>query len=155
MGSPANILWLHTVTWWNDLNGLAPNVGEQAWWSRTKFCGSYPTIGSSSHRPHLEDHKEHTPDIPTDIFKSSHLLEQHIWFSVIETTLQGSNQTPFYDHKYFIMTCNVYVRFRWGFAANCTSPNEDFNQIENWKCHMFDFWLIPLDRITYGCSHIS
>ncbi len=33
------------------------------------------------------------------------------------------------------------------FPAKCTSPNEDLNQIEN--CHMFDFRLIPLDRITY------
>ena len=33
---------------------------------------------------------------------------------------------------------------------NGKTYNEDFNQIENWKCHMFDFWLIPLDRITYG-----
>ncbi len=36
-----------------------------------------------------------------------------------------------------------------GFSAKCTSPDEDFNQIENWKCDMFDFHLIPLDRITY------
>ncbi len=36
-----------------------------------------------------------------------------------------------------------------GFSAKCTSPSEDFNQIENWKCHMFDFQLLPLDRITY------
>ena len=37
-----------------------------------------------------------------------------------------------------------------GFSAKCTSPNEYFNQIEIWKCHMFDFRLIPLDRITYN-----
>ncbi len=36
-----------------------------------------------------------------------------------------------------------------GFSAKCTSPNENFNQVENWKCHMFDFRLIPLDRIIY------
>ena len=36
-----------------------------------------------------------------------------------------------------------------GFSAKCTSRNKDFNQIENWKCHMLDFRLIPLDRITY------
>ncbi len=36
-----------------------------------------------------------------------------------------------------------------GFSAKCTSPNEDFNQIENWKCHLFDFRLIPLGHITY------
>ncbi len=36
-----------------------------------------------------------------------------------------------------------------GFSTKCTTPNEDFNQIENWKCHMFDFGLIPLDCTTY------
>ncbi len=36
-----------------------------------------------------------------------------------------------------------------GFSAKCTSPNEHFNQIENWKCHMFDFRRIPQDRITF------
>ncbi len=36
-----------------------------------------------------------------------------------------------------------------GFSAKCTSPNEYFNQIENWKCHMFNFRLISIDRITY------
>ena len=36
-----------------------------------------------------------------------------------------------------------------GFSAKCTSPNEHFNQIENWKCHIFDFRLISLDHITY------
>ena len=35
-----------------------------------------------------------------------------------------------------------------GFSAKHTSPNEDFNQIENRKWHMFDFRLIPLDRFT-------
>ena len=34
------------------------------------------------------------------------------------------------------------------FSAKCTSPNMQFNQIENWKCHMFNFRLISLDRIT-------
>ena len=31
-----------------------------------------------------------------------------------------------------------------GFSAKCTSPN----QIENWKCHLCDFWLISLYHIT-------
>ncbi len=34
------------------------------------------------------------------------------------------------------------------FSAKCTSQDKHFNQIENWKCHMFEFWLISLDRIT-------
>ncbi len=29
------------------------------------------------------------------------------------------------------------------------SSHEHFNQIENWKCHMFNFRLIALDHITY------
>ncbi len=37
-----------------------------------------------------------------------------------------------------------------GFSTKCTSPNDDFDQIENWKCHMFNFRLIPLDNcITF------
>ncbi len=46
----------------------------------------------------------------------------------------------------FGTTCLTQVKF----SAECTSPNEyfKFNQIENWKCHMFDFRLISLDRIT-------
>ncbi len=35
-----------------------------------------------------------------------------------------------------------------GFSAKCTSPNDDFNQIENWKCAKVNFRLIPLDHIT-------
>ena len=40
------------------------------------------------------------------------------------------------------------VWFRWGFQQNVPLLFADFNQIENWKCHMFDFGLILLDRIT-------
>ncbi len=35
-----------------------------------------------------------------------------------------------------------------GFSVKCTSPNEDFNDIENWKCHMTSDWF---PKIT---SHI-
>ena len=42
-----------------------------------------------------------------------------------------------------------------GFSAKCTSPNEHINQIENWKCHIFDFRLISLDRITYNDRYHS
>ena len=35
-----------------------------------------------------------------------------------------------------------------GFSAKCTSPNEDFNEVENSKCRMFNFRLILLDCIT-------
>ena len=35
-----------------------------------------------------------------------------------------------------------------GFSAKCTSPNMDFNHIENLKCNILDFRLIPLDCIT-------
>ncbi len=46
------------------------------------------------------------------------------------------------------ITLQPLVRFQVEFSAKCTSPNEDFNQVENWKCHMFDFRLVLLDRIT-------
>ncbi len=36
-----------------------------------------------------------------------------------------------------------------GFSAKCTCPNENFNKIENWKCHVW-LRLIPLDSITYN-----
>ena len=35
------------------------------------------------------------------------------------------------------------------FSAKCTPLNEHFNQIENWKCHMFDIRLISLDCIRF------
>ena len=44
---------------------------------------------------------------------------------------------------------NTTGPFQVGVSAKCTSPNDDFNQTENWKFHMFDFQLIPLDCITY------
>ncbi len=50
-----------------------------------------------------------------------------------------------FNYYNFGTTGPIQVRF----SAKCTSPNEDFNQIENWKCQMFDFRLIPLDRLTY------
>ncbi len=46
-----------------------------------------------------------------------------------------------------------------GFSAKCTSPNEEFIQFiqkENWKCYMFDFRLIPVDRnIFFIRPHLS
>ncbi len=42
-----------------------------------------------------------------------------------------------------------------GVSAKCISPNEHFNQIENWKCHMCEFWLISLDHITNDESVLS
>ena len=36
-----------------------------------------------------------------------------------------------------------------GFLPKCTSSNEELNQIENWKCNMCNFRLIPLDRIAF------
>ncbi len=49
----------------------------------------------------------------------------------------------------FGTTGPIQVRF----SAKCTSPNEHFNEIENWKRHMLDFGLISLDRITYYHVH--
>ncbi len=42
---------------------------------------------------------------------------------------------------------------RVGFSAKCTSPNEHFNQIVKWKCHMLGFRQIS-DHITY-CNCLS
>ncbi len=36
-----------------------------------------------------------------------------------------------------------------GFSAKYTSANKHFNQIENWKCHIFYFRMISLFHITY------
>ncbi len=41
-----------------------------------------------------------------------------------------------------------------GVSEKCTYQNEHFNQIENWKCHLFDFRLISLDCITYDSSYV-
>ncbi len=54
-----------------------------------------------------------------------------------------------FDNLSIAITLEPLIQFRWVFSTKCTSPNEDFNEIENWKCHMFNFWLIPLDHITY------
>ncbi len=54
----------------------------------------------------------------------------------------------------FGTTGPIQVRF----SAKCIPPNEDFNQIENWKCHMFNFRLIPLDRsprLVVQCDHVD
>ena len=40
-----------------------------------------------------------------------------------------------------------------GFSTKCTSPYEQFNQIEIWKCDMFDVRMISPDRITYVGSY--
>ena len=50
------------------------------------------------------------------------------------------------------IACNLRITepIQVGFSAKCTSPNERFNQIANWKCHICNFRLIPLDRITYN-----
>ncbi len=40
------------------------------------------------------------------------------------------------------------------FSAKYTCSNEHFSQIQNCKCHMFDFRLISLDRIVNSnCSN--
>ncbi len=44
------------------------------------------------------------------------------------------------------------AQIQMGFSSKCTSPNEDFNHTENRKFLMFDFRLIPLDRVTFVFS---
>ncbi len=47
-----------------------------------------------------------------------------------------------------LLALELLVRFKWVFQQiKCTSPNEHFNQIENWKCQIFDFRLISVDHI--------
>ncbi len=53
-----------------------------------------------------------------------------------------------------LITLEPLDLFRWGFQAKCTSPNELFNQIENRKCHVFEFRLISQDRITIMMNQI-
>ncbi len=55
-------------------------------------------------------------------------------------------ESPLIAHN-FGTTGPIQVRF----LAKCTSPNKDFNQIEN---HIFYCRLISLDRITYVESFI-
>ena len=43
----------------------------------------------------------------------------------------------------------VYLMNHWSNSTRCTSLNEHFNQIENRKCHMFNFRPTSLDCITY------
>ena len=54
-----------------------------------------------------------------------------------------------YENLSIAVTLAPLVRFRWGFQQNVPLLNEDFKPIENWKYHVLDFWLIPLDCITY------
>ncbi len=54
-----------------------------------------------------------------------------------------------FENLQLLITLEPLVRFRWGFQQNVPLINEDFNQAENWKCHMSNFRLIPLDSITY------
>ena len=58
----------------------------------------------------------------------------------------------FYCSENLLIAHNLWTTrlIEVGFSAKCTSPSEHFNQIENRKCHMCEFRLIPLDRITYS-----
>ncbi len=53
-----------------------------------------------------------------------------------------------FENLSIVITLEALIYFRW-FSAKCTSPNEDFNQIKNWKCHMCDLRPIPPDRIKF------
>ena len=62
-------------------------------------------------------------------------------FSIVLRTLQ------------LLITLEPLDWFKWDFQQNV--PNEDFNQIENWNCHMCYFRLIPLDHITYTVKAVA
>ncbi len=55
------------------------------------------------------------------------------------------SENPSIAHNNFGTAGPIQVEFQ----QKWTSPNEHFNQIENWKCHMFNIRLTSLHRITY------
>ncbi len=87
------------------------------------------------------------------MFRSSGISRQHICQKRNEF-LPGISlvfycyENPSIAH----ITLEPLVWFRLGFQQ-CTSPNEHFNQIENWKCNMFYFRVISLDCIKYFVFH--
>ncbi len=52
-----------------------------------------------------------------------------------------------FENLSIAITLEQQVRIRWGFQQNVSLLTR--TSIEKWKCHMFAFRLIPLDRITY------
>ena len=82
-----------------------------------------------------------------DLARSVGSREHKLW------DVQPEKERHFFCFLLFWKSFNCYnfgttILIQVGFSAKCTSPNEDFNQIENWKCYMIDFRLIPLDHIT-------
>ena len=79
-----------------------------------------------------------------------------LWYVSIDCEIQPEKKLHFLFSILLFWESFNTVAILWnhwsvsgGVLAKCTSPNENFNQIENWKCNMFDFRLIFLDRITY------
>ncbi len=58
-----------------------------------------------------------------------------------------------FENLSIAITLEPLVQFRWGFQLNVPLLLRT-NQTENWKCHIFDFRLIPLDRITYLVCYV-
>ena len=56
---------------------------------------------------------------------------EFLLFSIVLKTLQ------------LLIALEPLDQLKWRFLAKCTSPSENFNQIENWECHMCEFRLIP------------
>ncbi len=79
----------------------------------------------------------------------------------IDCEIQSEKGMHFFCFVLFLESFNNFGTtgpIQMGFSAKCTSPNEHFtfSQIENWKCYMWDFRLIPLDRITHSiCQKIT
>ena len=103
-------------------------------------------------------------------------VNQSMWFAMIPYTmhahlccvLAGSvrsrkhwlwdiarkrNEFPLFSVVLRILHLLIALRttepIQMGFSANCTTPKENFNQIEHWKCHMCELRIISPDRITY------
>ncbi len=78
-----------------------------------------------------------------DLAGSARSREHWLW----NTTRKGMHFFYCFENPSIAYNFGTTGPIQVGFSGNCNSPNEDFNQ--NWKYHMFDFRLIPLDCITY------
>ncbi len=75
------------------------------------------------------------------ITRISRKRNEFSFFSIVLTILQ------------LLITLESLIQV--GFSAKFTSSNEHFDQIEYWKCHMLDFGLTSLDRITWFRHSLS
>ena len=96
--------------------------------------------GNENSNIHYLGHHEGNPNMCCDLVESVGCQDNQKkeWIAFVFYCLEN----PSGAHK-FGTTGPIHV----GVSAQCTSPNEHLNQVENKKCHMFNFRLIPLDNI--------